>query len=421
MKRKPSPPLAVADDRRQRKKSRRRRTSAAATAGDTELPLLLTNNNPVPHLLVTEVFYTPPPPPSHNDPSGRIPCPFNRRGAIISVPLDGDVATAARYTSAPTRRRGRLADLHRRCMSFLGATPRGWLAFAGSSGVFLVNPVTDALQGFHTMGYCQNAVLAAAGGGGEGCGCAIFVSLGAVLAPPALWRLVDGGERWFECPLAATGEQTGDVVAAVASSGGGRSLFYYLLHEDGSASRVDAGEPPPLRVEKLPVASLADHFVSPPHGGGGGSLAGEGHLLECGGEVFFVRKLLAVREIPAPFCAHAEFVAVAGFEVYRLDVAARRWEKVERLPPAGGATAIFVSPESAFAVRASETATAAGRVMMGNCVYFVGESRCCLACGVYGGSTWGAYSMEDREVLFEHAVESRGGRTEALWFLPNVV
>ncbi|CAN6231199.1 unnamed protein product [Urochloa humidicola] len=400
MKRKPSPPLVVVADRRHKKKSRRRTTAAAA--GDTEFPFLLTGDNPVPHLLVTEVFYTPP---SHN------PCAFNRRGAVLSVPLDGDAATAARYTSAPIRCRGRLADLYRRCMSFLGTTPRGGrLAFVGSRGVFLVNPVTDALQGFNTMGYCQNAVLAAGASGGGG-DCGIFVSLGAVLAPPVLWRLEDDGERWSECPLAATGEQTGDVVAAVSCGGGTCGCVYYLLHEDGSVSTVDADEPPPLRVEKLPVASLLEQFS------GGETLAGEGHLLECGGEVLYVRKLVAVREIAAPFCAHAEFVGVVGFEVYRLDVAARRWVKVERLP---GDTAIFVSPQSAFAVRASETAAVAGRVM-GNCVYFVGESRCCFVCGVYGGSTWGAYSMEERKVLFEHAVHSRGGRTEALWFLPSAV
>ncbi|CAO2038004.1 unnamed protein product [Urochloa humidicola] len=397
MKRKPSPPFPVATDYRQRKKSRRRAT------GDTELPFVFTDN-PVPHLLVTEVFYTPP---SHN------PCAFNRHGAILSVPLDGDAATAARYTSAPISRRGRLADLYRRCMPFLGATPRGGrLAFAGSRGVFLVDPVTDALQGFNTMGYCQNAVLTAgASGGGNGGGCAIFVSLGAVLAPPALWRLDDDGEQWSEFQLAATGEQTGDIVVA-ACCGGKGGCFYYLLHEDGSVSTVDDGEPPPLRVEKLPVASLLEHFC------GGETLAGEaGHLLECGGEVLYVRKLLAVREIAAPFCAHAEFVGVVGFEVHRLDVAARRWAKVERLP---GDTAIFVSPQSAFAVNASEM-TAAARRVMGNCVYFVGESRCCFVCGVYRGSTWGAYSMEERKVLFEHAVHSRGGRTEALWFLPSAV
>ncbi|CAN6243871.1 unnamed protein product [Urochloa humidicola] len=400
MKRKSSPPLVAVADHRQRKKSRRR-----TAAIDTELPFLLTNN-PIPHLLVTEVFYTPP---SHN------PCAFNRRGAIIAVPLDGDAATAARYTSAPIRRRGRLVDLYRRCMPFLGATPRGGrLAFAGSRGVFLVNPVTDALQGFNTMGYCQNAVLAAGASGGGG-DCGIFVSLGAVLAPPALWRVEDDGERWSECPLAATGEQTGDVVAAV-SCGGKGCCFYYLLHENGSVSRVDAGEPPPLRMEKLPVASLLDNFYTPC--GETMTLPGEaGHLLECDGEVLFVRKLLAVREIAALFCAHAEFVGVVGFEVYRLDVAARRWEKVELLP---GDTAVFVSPQSAFAVRASETAAVAARVM-GNCVYFVGESRCCFVCGVYGASTWGAYSMEERKVLFEHAVASRGGRTEALWFLPSAV
>ena len=167
-------------------------------------------------------------------------------------------------------------------------------------------------------------------------------------------------------------------------------------------------------MERLPVASLAEH-LSPPCKK---TLAGEGHLLESDGEVLFVRKLLAVREAAAaPFCTHTELVAgVAGFEVYRLDVAERRWAKVQRL--AGGDTAIFVSPESAFAVRASEAAAAG---CMGNCVYFVGEGRCCYACRAYGGSTWGAYSMELREVLFEHAVASRGGRTEALWFLPSVV
>jgi len=187
----------------------------------------------------------------------------------------------------------------------------------------------------------------------------------------------------------------------------------YLLHEDGRVSKVHPGEPRSLRMERLPVASLAGH-LSPRCK----TLAGEGHLLESDGEVLFVRKLLAVREAAAaPFCTHTELVAgVAGFEVYRLDVAERRWAKVERL--AGGDTAIFVSPESAFAVRASEAAAVG---CMGNCVYFVGEGRCCYACRAYGGSTWGAYSMERREVLFEHAVASRGGRTEALWFLPSVV
>lgn len=135
-------------------------------------------------------------------------------------------------------------------------------------------------------------------------------------------------------------------------------------------------------------------------------------MVECHGEVLFVRKLVSVREITAPFCAHTEFADVVGFEVYRLDVAELRWEKVERL---AGGEAIFVSPESAFAVTAAEAGC------MGNCVYFVGEKRCCFECGVYGGSTWGAYSMEDRRVLFEHALASKGGRAEALWFLPSVV
>ncbi|PUZ74957.1 hypothetical protein GQ55_1G108500 [Panicum hallii var. hallii] len=396
MKRKFSPPLAAG--RRQRKKSRARGRRAAAGSDDIELPLLLTEEKPVPHLLVTEVFYTPP---SHNRTS-RPPCAFNRRGAILSVPLDGSASAtgAARPPSAAIRRRGPLADLYLRCLSFIGATPHGHLAFAGSRGVFLVNPVTDALQGFGTVGYCQKAVVAT---GGDGCN--VFVSLGALLSPPALWRLDDDGEGWSQCTVSATAEQTGDILSAVNCKG-----RFYLLHEDGCVSKVDAGEPPPLRMERLPVASLAGH-LSPPCK----TLAGEGHLLESDGEVLFVRKLRAVREVAAPFCAHTEFAGVDGFEVYRLDVAEQRWAKVERL--AGGDTAIFVSPESAFTVRASEAAAGC----MGNCVYFVGEGRCSYSCHAYGGSTWGAYSMERREVLFEHAVASRGGRTEALWFLPSVV
>ncbi|KAG2650048.1 hypothetical protein PVAP13_1NG187200 [Panicum virgatum] len=400
MKRKFSPPLAA--DRRQRNKSRARGGGAGAGADDTELSLLLTDKS-VPHLLVTEVFHTP----RSHKPTSKSACAFNRRGAILCVPLDGSAAStagAARPPSAAIRRRGPLADLYRRCLSFIGATPRGRLAFAGSRGVFLVNPVTDALQGFDTVGYCQKALVAA--GGGDGCN--VFVSLGALLSPPALWRLADDGERWSQCAVAATAEQAGDILSAVNCKG-----RFYLLHDDGCVSKVDPGEPPPLRMERLPVASLAGH-LSPPCK----TLAAEGHLLECHGEVLFVRKLLAVREAAAPLCAHTEFVVgVAGFEVYRLDVAERRWAKVERLA-GGGDTAIFVSPESAFAVRASEAAAAG---CMGNCVYFVGEGRCCYACRAYGGSTWGAYSMERREVLFEHTVASRGGRTEALWFLPSVV
>ncbi|RLN12661.1 hypothetical protein C2845_PM09G12480 [Panicum miliaceum] len=162
--------------------------------------------------------------------------------------------------------------------------------------------------GFGTVGYCQKAVVAA---GGDGCN--VFVSLGALLCPPTLWRLDGDGEEWSQCTVSATAEQTGDILLAVNC----KSCFY-LLHEDGCVSKVDAGEPPPLRMERLPVASLAGH-LSPPCK----TLAGEGHLLESG---------------------------------------------------------VFVSPESAFAVRASEAAAGC----MGNCVYFVGEGRCCYACHAYG-------------------------------------
>nr|CAB3449567.1 unnamed protein product [Digitaria exilis] len=404
MKRKFSPPPLVADGRKRKKSGRR--------GGDIidDLPLLLTDK-PVPHLLVTEVIYTPLSR-NHNPSNSKFPCvAFNRRGSIVSLPLDGSVVVSNNKphpaSTAAINPRGRLADLYRRCLSFIGATSHGHLAFAGSNAVFLVNPVTDTLQCIDTVGYSHKAVLA--NGGRHGCN--LFVSLGALLSPPTLWRLDKDGDRWSKYTVTVTaGEHTGgDVVSAVNCGNNG---CFYLLHEDGCVSKVDAVEPPPLRMEKLPVASLAGHFS--PAFNKTASLAGEGHLVESShGEVLFVRKLLAVREIVEPFCAHTEFADVVDFEVYRLDVTKLRWEKVERL---AGGEAIFVSPESAFTV--TETAAAGCK---GNCVYFVGEKRCCFACRVYGGSTWGAYSMDDRRVLFEHAVASKGGRSEALWFLPSVV
>lgn len=220
MKRKFSPPPLVADHRKRKKRT--------AGAGDIdELPFPFTEK-PVPHLLVTKVLYTPLSH-NHNPSNNKFPCAFNRRGSIVSVPLDGSIGKA-RPTSAAIHRRGRLADLYRRCVPFIGATSRGHLAFAASNHVFLLNPVTDALHCIDTFGYCNKAVLA---NGGHGCN--VFVSLGALLSQPALWRLDEDGERWSKYPVANTGDQTGDIMSAVNCNG-----CFYLLHEDGCVSKIDS-------------------------------------------------------------------------------------------------------------------------------------------------------------------------------------
>lgn len=94
--------------------------------------------------------------------------------------------------------------------------------------------------------------------------------------------------------------------------------------------------------------------------------------------------------------------------MYRLDVEGARWVKVERL---AGDQALFVSEQSSFTVRASETPGC-----MSNCIYFVGEvHECCYV-------TWGVYSMEERKVLFQRPVGGSPGKYDAArWFLPGVM
>jgi hypothetical protein len=65
-------------------------------------------------------------------------------------------------------------------------------------------------------------------------------------------------------------------------------------------------------------------------------------LLESDGEALFVRQLPTHHKE-----AFIESLSLTRFEVYRLDVKDQRWTKVNR--------ALFVSPGSSFAVRASDT------------------------------------------------------------------
>jgi hypothetical protein len=336
---------------------------------------------PVPHLFLC----TPP----HASP---------RRGLVASVPLDG---ARSPPPAAVVPARVRSSDTNG--MRCIGATPGGGrVAFAAgwwSADVVLVNPVTGALDrvavGEPRLDPRHSRVLAP---GGAEDGDAFFAVEGYELV---LWRHKqallgnDDDACWSRCDVTATLDPTNNIVSAVNCNG-----RFYLLHEDGRLSAVDAASPPPLRMEKLPVNRLPDQF-------------GAGRLVESDGEVLFVRQLLAYKEqLTMESCTS---LSVAGFEVHRLDVKEQRWTKVEALPPD---RALFVSPGSSLAVRASET-----EGCRSNCIYFAGESQyySSPACREVGDTSWGMYSMEERRVLFEHVVVTEPGtRAEALWFLPRV-
>ncbi|TVU32637.1 hypothetical protein EJB05_24378, partial [Eragrostis curvula] len=317
----------------------------------------------------------------------------DRRGLVASVVLeDGALAGGGAPATIPAR----VHSSETNGMRCIGATPSGRVAFGAgcfSDNVVLVNPITGAQQSIHVgksrtgMDPRYNQVLAAGAGGVD----SLFAVDGYQLM---LWRQAPGdGEEWSTCAVAATWEHLRSPILSAVNCNG----CYYLLHVDGSLSMVDATAPPPLRMEKLPVARLVvplgDHYVS-------------GHLIESEGEVLFVKPLVT--------CKEGDSLSVGYFEVHRLDLKKNCWAKVNELP---GDRALFVSAGSSFAVRVSDTPGCKR-----NCIYFVGEKRYYLnpACHEGRGSSWGVYSMEDRRVLFEHAVTGPGSFTET-WFLPRLV
>jgi len=346
----------------------------------------------------------------------------DRRGRVVSVPIgyDGDDAGAGAGAALPVPavipNRVLLADTNG--LACIGAMPSGHLAFASwwSKILLLINPITGDRQSVQVEEPRRSLVLAAGGGDDS------FISVGT--DEHILWRrrAGGGGEEWSRWTVpAAAAHGIVNIVSAAVCSG-----CFYILDDDGYVSVIDVAAPPPLRMEKLPVASLfdgEDRGVASPTPAGLNNPATKGHLVESDGEVLFVRPVLAFSdEVGAAgggtrLCNHdaAVFLAILGFEVYRLDMKdRRRWAKVEKLP---GDRALFVSPGSSpFVVRSSVTAGCRS-----NCIYFVGNRWYCSLCNRDAGKAWGVYSMEDREVLFEHAVTEPGPCSAATWFLPRVV
>ncbi|KAL6639370.1 hypothetical protein ACP70R_023100 [Stipagrostis hirtigluma subsp. patula] len=321
-------------------------------------------------------------------------------GVVVSVQLDGAAGRACPpWVASPARLRP--ADTS--CLQCIGAMPSGRLAFAnwGFTGtVVLLNPATGAVQSIDTGKQRPVTVLAA---GRRDAFISVFYHRLVIW-----WRPAGGGaEEWSKWTVPASWRRTTNIFAAVNCDG-----CFYMLHLEGHMSMVDVTKPPPVSVQRLPVPSLLEVDPSDP------PLPGcppseKVHLVESDGEVLLVRQLLAVKVVPAVFCDHREFPSIVGFEVFRLDMKGQRWTKVKTL---GGDRALFVSRRSSFMMRTAEMAGC-----MSNCIYFVGRTRYCFKCWIDGGMSWGVYSMEDQEILFEHVVSHQGRCMASLWFLPSVV
>jgi hypothetical protein len=332
---------------------------------------------PVPHLFV----YLPP---HHGS---------DRRGVVFSVSMHSG------HPPEVIPSRVRLTDTNG--LGCVGAMPSGRLAFANfcwcERSILLVNPITGARQRIDVDKSLRGNPVIAAGGADS------FVAIGS--GELTFWRR-SGGEEWSKRSVAAGGHLL-DGIMSVANCNG----RFYILDMEGYVFLVDATAPPPLRIEKVPAASLFDRFAPPRPA----HVTEYGHLLESGGEVLFVRRVLASKEYrEIPFCRHGadEHLSVVGFEVYRLDVEGRRWTEVRKL---AGDRALFVSPTSSFSVHSSET-----EGFRSNCIYFVDKKGYCAQCNRDDGNTWGVYSMEDRKLLFKQAITEQGACSSATWFLPRV-
>ncbi|KAF8721763.1 hypothetical protein HU200_022942 [Digitaria exilis] len=334
----------------------------------------------------------------------------DRRGVVVSVPIDSggdDPSPAAEVIP------NRVLMKNTNGLGCIGALPAsGRLVFGNwcwSELVVLVNPITGACQSVD-VGNLRSDPLLVAGGGDDS-----FVSFADGLDELVLWcrRRAAGGEEeeWSRQTVAVSWQlhraAAYHAIVSVVSCNG----CFYVLDRDGYVFSIDTATsaPPPLRLEKLPVASLFDHIAA----GDVHETAAHGHLLECDGEVLLVRRVL---DRGVAFCCHhddatADLLTVVGFQVYRLDVTGGRWTEVRKL---GGDMAIFVSAGSSFAVRSSET-----EGCRGNCIYFV-DKKYCSVCNRDDGNAWGVYSMEEGEVLFKHAVTKQGPCSSATWFLPRV-
>ncbi|KAM3207607.1 hypothetical protein ACQJBY_062697 [Aegilops geniculata] len=307
------------------------------------------------------------------------------RGAIFSVPVDDEDSPAP---VIPARLPAVVSHAEDDNIKLSGALPCGGLSFSEDNRVVLVNPVTGAFQSIkmypprHTHLF-PPTVRAAAGTD------AFFVCQYFERTVCLRWR----EEEWSEQNLLLPEEFTrSDAIDLVAYSGG----IFYAMEFFGFTHTVDTRAPPPWRLTRLRAPSILEQYSPICRY----RYLRNSHLLESEGEVMFVGPVLTPDE---PLCPKT----IRGFEVYKLDLERSRWVKVERL---ADDRALFVSQQSSFSVRASETPGCRS-----NCIYFVSEFD-----ETYIQDTWGVYSMEEQKVLFQGPVGGSPGKYKAArWFFPR--
>ncbi|CAL5004886.1 unnamed protein product [Urochloa decumbens] len=323
----------------------------------------------------------------------------HRRGDIITaVPAAGEFASSRHV--APAHPELRRVTRRTGC---LGATAGGRLVLANTRRTVLFNPVTGTFRRIkkfpgkplpHRVSPMPVVPLA-----GDSFFHAGRNKVGVWHAEDDTWtaRHIDYAESLRMAVLCGVG--------------------VFALDTEGYVFMIDLTT---FYATKVPVPSLLDKDHT--------ALTGaveKGYLVEAAGEVFFVWPLFTTSRVRAK---HRDFdpelfvfsddedddgedddyffddvTRLSGFDVYRLDISGMRWVGVDRL---GGDVALFVSRWSSFSVRASE------KGCVSNCVYFV--------CDEGAGNTWGAFSLGERSMLFEHDIGAGGSYKERLWFYPSL-
>ncbi|KAF8653901.1 hypothetical protein HU200_062037 [Digitaria exilis] len=323
----------------------------------------------------------------------------HRRGEVIAVPLGSSSSRHVDARATPAHVAVRRVTRRTECV---GATASGRLVLANSRRTVLFNPVTGTFHRINKVtGLSYNyytvkpmPVVPLAGDD------SFFLASGDS-GKVGIWSAADG--KWT---VGHVEHAESFRMAALC----GDSV--YAMDAMGSVFKVEL---PSFHATELAVPSLRDeHHMA----------VEKGYLVEAGGEVLFVCPLFTTTRVrgkrdfdPELFSSGEDdggeeddddyffddVARLSGFEVYRLDMAEEmRWVKEDRL--AGDDVALFVSRWSSFSVRASE------KGCVSNCIYFV--------CDEGAGNTWGAFSLGERTMLFEHAIGD-GSYKERLWFYPN--
>lgn len=322
----------------------------------------------------------------------------HRRAVIVEPPR---MLASSRRAAALTRPAHRALERVTRLTECLGTTASGRLVFCNTRRTVLFNPVSGTFRRIKKFPGHQHVhpmpVVPIPGTGGD-----TFFHAGR--NEVGVWRA--GDDAWTVRNVV-----NAESMRMAALRGG--SVF--VLDADGYVFEVAL---PSLISTKLDVPSLTDKHHT--------ALVGaveKGYLVAAGGGVHFVWPLFGTRRVPKrdidPIFLlnfyssnnedndedddkfYEDVETVRGFDVYRLDVPEKRWVKQANLP---GDTALFVSRWSSFPVRASE------KGCLSNCVYFV--------CDEDDGNKWGAFSLAERRILFEHDIGT-GSYKERLWFYPR--